>query len=66
MSLITLRPKGVPFCKNEGGSPVGRVREGHGGTGLTFTSQMLMPPSMPVVQNWEHLAFPPVSTEIWL
>lgn len=25
-----------------------------------------MPPSMPVVQNWEHLSFPPVSTEIWL
>lgn len=35
-------------------------------SGLTFTSQMLMPPSMPVVQNWEHLAFPPLSTEIWL
>lgn len=33
---------------------------------LTFTSQMLMPPSMPVVQNCEHLAFPPLSTEIWL
>ena len=31
-----------------------------------FTFQMLMPPSMPVVQNWEHLAFPPLSTEIWL
>lgn len=43
-----------------------RGRKGHTGTGLTFTSQMLMPPSMPVVQNWEHLAFPPVSTEIWL
>lgn len=27
---------------------------------------MLMPPSIPVVQNWEHLAFPPLSTEIWL
>lgn len=33
---------------------------------LTLTSQMLMPPSIPVVQNWEHLSFPPVSTEIWL
>lgn len=33
---------------------------------LTLTSQMLIPPSMPVVQNWEHLSFPPVSTEIWL
>lgn len=29
-----------------------------------FTSQMLMPPSMPVVQNCEHLALPPLSTEI--
>lgn len=34
--------------------------------GLTFTSQMLMPPSMPVVQNCEHFALPPLSTEIWL
>lgn len=33
---------------------------------ITLTSQMLMPPSIPVVQNWEHLSFPPVSTEIWL
>ena len=33
---------------------------------LTLTSQMLMPPSIPVVQNCEQLAFPPVSTEIWL
>lgn len=40
---------------------------GSGGQGeLTFTSQMLMPPSMPVVQNCEHLALPPLSTEIWL
>lgn len=33
---------------------------------LTLTSQMLMPPSIPVVQNCEQLAFPPASTEIWL
>lgn len=31
-----------------------------------MTSQMLMPPSIPVVQNCEQLAFPPASTEIWL
>ena len=33
---------------------------------LTLTSQMLMPPSIPVVQNCEQLPFPPASTEIWL
>lgn len=27
---------------------------------------MLMPPSIPVVQNCEQLALPPTSTEIWL
>lgn len=31
-----------------------------------MTSQMLMPPSIPVVQNCEQLALPPTSTEIWL
>lgn len=36
------------------------------GEHLTLTSQMLMPPSIPVVQNCEQLAFPPASTEIWL
>lgn len=42
--------------------PAGGGSWGH----LTLTSQMLMPPSIPVVQNCEQLAFPPASTEIWL
>ena len=63
-----LHPKEVPFfCRDGEGFP-GRTRgrKGHGGLGLTFTSQMLMPPSIPVVQNCEHSALPPLSTEIWL
>lgn len=73
-STPTPRPPShhVPFCRNEGLGHPGLLpgRTGGGGErargGLTFTSQMLMPPSMPVVQNCEHLAFPPLSTEIWL
>lgn len=33
---------------------------------VTFTSQMHIPPSMPVVQNLAHWFRPPVNTEIWL
>lgn len=59
-------PHTVPFSpRNEGWGIWGPGRS-QGGASLTFTSQMLMPPSMPVVQNCEHLAFPPLSTEIWL
>ncbi len=33
---------------------------------VTLTSQMPIPPSMPVVQNLVHWFRPPSSTEIWL
>lgn len=55
-------------CHRErwGGRALGSLVGNRCGVSRTFTSQMLMPPSMPVVQNFEHLALPPLSTEIWL